>query len=968
MQKLNFSYISFRQNLIATVLSEQPAEGAIFIFPTEKSKRAAIREFQKSWQFSNTVFLTMEELKDDLFPGQYPLLKEEKRTLAFYASLSKEDKEELKINSYFQCIELAHNFFDLWQEFNEEMLDDRIDESLLSFQNLDLADWQIAMVKRLLKVKSQYKAFIRKKRFDDTIFAFKKHKMDPRLLHDFQKLVFVNQFYYTKLEKAIIQSAAEWGLEVTICYQLPHRLVDEEKLDIKDFDLQHLFPQQTQHVNIMECKSDFAMMTRLFETIEKDKISNVVDAAVSHNSYGHFLNFATFQSSQSENFNKSSIFKYFAALYALLNSLLWEPSHKKILIPLQNVMQAIVNAELFHSLFPGFEAIEQLREEALDVLAALADANYKYIDLDLQCLKTFSAKNAAPVLHALTRLLKRMHKITNITSLVDFIDAPDGIKIRDILSEKERDYSEVMDSFYRHLSDFKAIEDTGLVKEWDSIFASERTPLHDFRLAAGILRLFLDYMKPKRIRYIYKLPSSGRIQITNLLDTRNIHYEKIAVLNVIEGQVPHARQIPFLFTEKQRKLLHLKTYDDVVQREKYYFFRLLLTSSTVYLFTQKNIEKNVESSSFLEEVKLFFPKEKISFSRVPDQYYQNVYLNFLSTDSSYQTNVEQTRDASFYRIPLLINEDLADRQLNLTYYAMKDLLRNPFAFYIQWLGGVRERTTDIDEEFSPSLIGTLVHDILSRVWNILEESTAAAIFGYDFSEIDQEIVQKAIYAILEKQPDYYYKIPHNYTHIYFMHVVKPIIEEGVRGFFQFLHHLKLSKKNLKILPEREYSSTEENKYKTFLPPISNPLNLQIGIRGRTDLRIEDQDNQIHYIFDYKTGGYSAEQLIIYEFFYYLIEKPGLVDVVKSYFYHVLEGEGKELQDFYRYGRKKKLTKTEILDAFKNSLLESLSALNENGFSLPVNRSNLNVLPEITRRDLYLSLKPKQAPLKQLKDV
>ena len=63
----------------------------------------------------------------------------------------------------------------------------------------------------------------------------------------------------------------------------------------------------------------------------------------------------------------------------------------------------------------------------------------------------------------------------------------------------------------------------------------------------------------------------------------------------------------FCSQKKQRQLLGLKTYEDVRRREKYYFFRLLLNSSVVTLFTQKNIEHNVEASSFLEEIKLFFP-------------------------------------------------------------------------------------------------------------------------------------------------------------------------------------------------------------------------------------------------------------------------------------------------------------------------------------------------------------------------
>ena len=954
MNHLNFSYISFRQNLITAVLSEQPAEGTVFIFPTEKSKSAAIREFQKNWQFSTTLFLTMEELKSTLFTGNTPLLKEEKRTLAFYTCLTSEDKNALKINNYFQSIELAQNFFDLWEEFNEELVDDRIDEKARSFHNLELQDWQFEMYRLLLTMKNRYQAYIHSQDFDDIIFLYKKHKIDFSHFHEYQRIVFVNQFYYTLLEKVIIRRAADLGKRVEIYYQLPRHLVDEKTLAIRDFNLSQLGDMRTQGIHIFECKSDFSMMTSFFETIERKKLSNVVDAAAFQNSFERFLNFATFHPGNSQRFNHTSILQYFAVCNNLLNSLLWEPSRNKILLPLQNVFEAIANRIFFNTLVPENEDKNALYEKTIKVLSAMADANYKYLDLDLECLKTFPARSAEPVFSSLVNLVKQFKKITSIDTLVNFIDAPGGVNIRSLLSSRERQYSDILDTFYHLLSDFKSAEDIGLVRDWSLFFPGSASPIKSYRIAAGLVKLFIEYMKPKRIRFNYQVEKRGRVQFTDLLDTRNMEYDQVAVLNVIEGQLPHPRQTPFLFTEGQRRFLHLKTYDDVVKREKYYFFRLLFSSAAAFLFTQKNIEKNTEPSSFLEEIKLFLPKEKVHVTQVPDLYYRSVYQQFLASRSAYQTNQEQTRDASFFCLPLDVERDFPNRQLNITYYSLQSLLSNPFAFYIQWIIGARPLQTKIDEEFSPSLIGNIVHAILSRVWNLLEESTAASIFGYDFN-LDEALLQKAERIILERRQDYYYKIPHNHTLIYFNVIAKPVIEQGVRDFFNFLQRMRLSKAHLAVYPEKDYSTPEENRYKTLLDESTNPLNLQVNIRGRADLRIEDRENEKYYIFDYKTGKYGIEQLILYELFYYLIERPELMPKVKSFIYHVMDGKGQEWRDFYRYSRKKNLSKEEIIESFKALILDALNVLYENGFALPEKRAHLNILPEITRRDLYLSL-------------
>ena len=84
----------------------------------------------------------MEEMKELLFISDKPLLKEEKRTLAFYASLTEKDKEFFRINNYFQSIELAQHFFDLWEEFNDELVNENINKERFETYNAELLGWQ----------------------------------------------------------------------------------------------------------------------------------------------------------------------------------------------------------------------------------------------------------------------------------------------------------------------------------------------------------------------------------------------------------------------------------------------------------------------------------------------------------------------------------------------------------------------------------------------------------------------------------------------------------------------------------------------------------------------------------------------------------------------------------------------------------------------------------------------------------
>ena len=127
MHNIAFKFCPLQDDLIQQVLETEPCLDTVFIFPTARSQKVAIKAFLKKWDLSNSLFLTMEEFKQRLFLSDSPVLKGEKRTLAFYGCLTGEDKQFFRINNYFQAIELAQQFFSLWEEFNEELVDEHID-------------------------------------------------------------------------------------------------------------------------------------------------------------------------------------------------------------------------------------------------------------------------------------------------------------------------------------------------------------------------------------------------------------------------------------------------------------------------------------------------------------------------------------------------------------------------------------------------------------------------------------------------------------------------------------------------------------------------------------------------------------------------------------------------------------------------------------------------------------------------
>ena len=149
MQNINYSFIPFTASVIDTAVQNRSTDQSLLVFPSESSKMAALRRYQSEWNFDRVRFMSMEELKNELFHSDRPILKEEKRTLAFYSCLTDKDKDFFKISNYFQCIDTALKFFSLWEELNEEMIDVPQILSHLEESGLMLSDWQLNMLNKL---------------------------------------------------------------------------------------------------------------------------------------------------------------------------------------------------------------------------------------------------------------------------------------------------------------------------------------------------------------------------------------------------------------------------------------------------------------------------------------------------------------------------------------------------------------------------------------------------------------------------------------------------------------------------------------------------------------------------------------------------------------------------------------------------------------------------------------------------
>lgn len=949
-----YRFCSLRQDLLATVLMEQPAEGAVFIFPTEISKKECLRQFQKKWQWSATLFLTMEEFKNSCFPSAFPVLKEEKRTLAFYVALTRSMRQSMKIQNYFQCIEPANHFFTLWEECNEELLADPLDFDLLTDRGLETQDWQRNLYQLLWTLKQNYADLIHQHGFEDILFTHRLENLELQSYLEYQRFVWVNQFYYTRLEKELINRLSAAGKHTIVYSQTERGLVRLPQLESAHFSIRDFSESAVQQITIHESKNDFSMMADLMQLLHREPISVIVDNNPSFNAYYRFLTTQKIKLSLNQSFQQTTVYRFLNRLYQLLDVLQPDQQdHRLLLLPLQTLWEAVADQDFFKYFHSQTDlSKESFIEQGLEVLAGVINREYKYIDLQGDFFRSddLPAQQARMFIEPVLALLVKALAVRDMDDFLQLIDAPQGIMIKDLLNDQERFYSDILDVFYQSLADFSGLKSIGLVHNWQQVFSPEY-PSHTTAVSRGWFRLFLEYLKSKRIHFSTVEMPGHRVQVTNLTDTRNLQHQSVAVINAQEGVLPPSPTTPFLFNEHQRKKLGLKSYEQIRLREKYYFSRLTLNTPRVHLFTQKNLEKNVEPSSFVEEFMLYFDPQRIQRTIVTEDRLQAVYRTLMSQPRPEADGRRPVSD-DFFIIPFRGEQDYPDRTITLSFYEFQNLAENSFIFYLRHVLHIEPRPVQVTYDFSAQFIGVLAHEVLNTIWHLFIEDDAGLPDQINWPEICERYLDRAFHRFLH---DKRCKIPQNHSQTYFQEIYWPVLQAGIRSFFAWLEYrLQIKIEKTRIYPESEFSKSDERQGATLCTLVQQDALWTVKIRGRADLRLETNDDAKKMVFDYKTGAIDGRQLLFYELLYYLINNPALEQSVSSFAYNLIEGHAVEMRQLFKR-RAKSIPKQQIIAEFTEQVRTLISGLISQGYRFSGGKKPRAEWQDIIRPDLYQKL-------------
>jgi len=130
---IKFEIIKMNENLLDVIFENELQNGTLLIFPTKPEAISLSKRCFENSPLSEINFITINELKELIFISENPILREEKRYLSFYSSLSDDFKKIFNCSNYFSTKIFADEFFNFYYVLHSKILKLNLLISIISY-------------------------------------------------------------------------------------------------------------------------------------------------------------------------------------------------------------------------------------------------------------------------------------------------------------------------------------------------------------------------------------------------------------------------------------------------------------------------------------------------------------------------------------------------------------------------------------------------------------------------------------------------------------------------------------------------------------------------------------------------------------------------------------------------------------------------------------------------------------------
>ena len=306
-----------------------------------------------------------------------------------------------------------------------------------------------------------------------------------------------------------------------------------------------------------------------------------------------------------------------------------------------------------------------------------------------------------------------------------------------------------------------------------------------------------------------EVPFSGTplvgLQVLGLLETRNLSFDTVFLLNATDDVIPGTRGNDVLLPQPLREKLGLETYRQREQLIEYYFSILLAGARDVHCFFTES--GNHEKSRFLEKL-LWQEQQKRKSLDVKD----------LVQVIRYSVELSTARPGAIEKTPAVLDHL---RQFEYTATSLDTWLTCQLKFYYAHVLKLFEKD-EVADDIDQLEIGSLVHDVLTTFFQPIVGKTLTA------ADLDLDRLRQVI--------DTRYAEQYGTDLVGASYLVKQQLVRQLEAFVTGYQKPRIEQEAVALLGLEQIISVEIDGF---------------SFSGRID-RIEQRGSR-HVILDYKTG-------------------------------------------------------------------------------------------------------------------
>ena len=852
-------------------------ENTLFVFENSASFFEMKREFLQNEEiqqdlgiFQNFRLINSYDFYENVFVTDKIVVKEEKQVVLFYNSLDEKLKKRLEVSSYYDIIDIAYNYYNLFAELQEHKID---------LENIELENWQKNLFETLKMVDEKVKETCQMKGLILPYMLRNVENVSDNFLRKHKKICFVNKVKITPFEKELIENIENRKIVVENILQLNKNDFNEEKLKIKD---SFLIPDKNEflkkfgtNIEIFEYENKFLQLLGFVEKLDEIENLKKNENRVNYKIYDlqdngedgkkdyQLLRQEKISSNLELTMQKTKIYKILELICNILENVkivgkkLENDDFDSEIEKNNNNVEHIQNEDLklsdsemeenfenvkfiknygqslkirMKDLYAAFKSNDFLKifglKKSYDFFMEIVGQDYKYISRD-EIFKIAEKLNSRIAGTADSEIAELINFINEIEMIFDYQTLEEYGNYLEMIFDRSGEIDkDVRDKYFEALSEMVVLEDFSFDNLWKDFF-------NENGISASLLKLFLKYLDKKAISLNLEESDEqdseniSRYSINSFSAISETQKENLIFLNV-QDTFPKINVNNYLFTKIQRAKMGLPVSDDEKQIEIFRFYQNILGAKNVYLSYVKNLDENIDSAGVVEEIKL-----KYGIEAQKNKIDENDELNFIK--KYFLENVEkswESREIGKF-IPTKLKKDLDKikaEKVSLGYYSFEEMQNFEYGYYLKKMIGNTE-VEKIEDKVDNLMFGNIIHGLYEKIVMENKELLEQGKFV-----INNEEIRKTLKSILNS---FEYKIPKEYLEFY----KKVSFEEIVKSVEKILQKLL---KTLENEEEIEIYSEERIKLKSEKEIYEN-----IFINGMIDLHIKLKNKEI--LYDYKSG-------------------------------------------------------------------------------------------------------------------